>query len=193
MRRLNNVLRGDTMPFIICMCVFFLGTAVWLAVKLSGGRKARNKRMKERGFEITRNLCGLYIDDKHRKWYVNSPQYGDKLFDFSDIIDCKIYGESSFVTGMYKKGVYIYTRGGEAVYAAVGESKNGCSDFMHDIDAKAANNIYAAVMSMMTEAEAAPRVSGDAESQLKKLKELLEKGLITSADYEAKKRQILGL
>lgn len=93
---------------------------------------------------------------------------------------------------MYKKGVYIYTRGGEAVYAAVGESKNGCSDFMHDIDAKAANNIYGAVISMMTEA-AAPRVSGDAESQLKKLKELLEKGLITSADYEAKKRQILGL
>lgn len=181
------------MPFIICMCVFFLGTAIWLAVNLLGGRKARNKRMKERGFEITRNLCDLYIDDKHRKWYVNSPQYGDKLFDFSDIIDCKIYGKSSFVTGMYKKGVYIYTRSGEAVYAAVGESKNGCSDFMYDIDAKAANNIYAAVMSMMTESAAAPRVSSDMESQLKTLKDMFEAGLITQEDYEAKKRQLLGL
>lgn len=75
------------MPFIICLCVLFLGSAVWVAVKLSGGRKARNSRMKERGFEITRKLCGLYIDDKHRKWYVNSPDCEDKLFDFSDIID----------------------------------------------------------------------------------------------------------
>lgn len=148
--------------------------------------------MIERGFEVTREFCDLYIDDKHRKWFVNSPQYGDKLFDFSDIIDCKISEISSFVTGKYKKGVYIYTRGGAAVYVAVGDSRNGRSDFMYDIDVKTANDIYAAVRSMMTK-KAPPRIGRDMESQLKTLKEMFETGLITQEDYEAKKRQLLGL
>ena len=61
-----------------------------------------------------------------------------------------------------------------------------------------AKNIYNAIHNSLHDAKGNVRVSssaipGDMTAQLSELKNLLNAGLITARDYEAKKKQILGL
>lgn len=63
-------------------------------------------------------------------------------------------------------------------------------------DAKTAENIYHAIHKALGDTKAPRPVSGGASSlsdQLAELKKLLDTGLITQRDFDAKKKQILGI
>lgn len=166
-------------------------------------RKGTDERLKANGFVLTRSAGSLRVDDKNKKWYINDLMSNEKIYDFADVSDCKI-DENSVLNKVNKLGVYIYTKKGGAIYISIINTEMKRDSFSYKSLWDTANQIYSIVQSMIVRSSeksldlpaastnSSPDI-GEVEEQLKKLKGMVDSGLITQEDFEAKKKQLLGL
>lgn len=202
-------------------------------VVIVAGQNKGDKQLAQSGFTITRTIYSLRIDDKNRKWCINKGLGEIKMYDFSEVVDCKIE-ENSVLNKVNKLGVYIYTLNNGALYIDLINNATKRDSVMYNSNMNFAQQIYAAVQSMKAQpgtfsnipvpvsagelASAAGQMANiavntgvtaedandvlqrvtagtvdDIEEQLKKYKSMVDSGIITQEDYEAKKKQLLGL
>ncbi len=190
--------------FFIMMGVAVVIYVIMFAIVLPKRAKKMDNQLTQNGFSITRSIDTLRIDDKNKKWCYNNGLDVSQIFDFADIIDCKIE-ENSVLNKVNKLGVYIYTHSAGALYIACLSGETKRDSFVYTSSRDRAQQIYAAVQSMKAQPAASAAVPvptntvavnnnvDDIEEQLTKLKSMVDSGIITQEDYEAKKKQLLGL
>lgn len=179
--------------------------AIVIVVVQIKGESNTDKRLADNGFTITRQAGSLRVDDTNKKWCINNGQNNPIIYDFSEVINSKIE-ENSVLNKVNKLGVYIYTKNGGAIYIPLISTETKRDSFTYTSSIFIANQINSVVQSLMSHsAEKSPDLpetansnSGnadieDVEEQLKKLKSMLDSGLITNEDFEAKKKQLLGI
>lgn len=188
--------------------IIVLGAAVVIGLVIGivtvVGQSKGDNQLAQSGFTITRSIFSLRIDDKNRKWCINNGFGEKKIYDFSEVVDCKIE-ENSVLNKVNKLGVYIYTLNYGALYIDLINTATKRDSAMYNSNMNFAQQIYAAVQSMKVQPAASPIVPvptntvvtnnsvNDIEEQLTKLKSMVDSGIITQEDYEAKKKQLLGL
>ena len=194
---------------ILIIAAVFIGLVIIAAIPIAifQSKMASNwdKQIKADGFVITRSAGAFKVDDKNKKWYINDMQHKPVVYDFSEIINSKIE-ENSVLNKVNKLGVYIYTKTGGAVYIALITSETKRDGFVYSSSSTVANQINSLAQSIISSAGEKsleiPEVLSNIETsdsmdnveeQLKKLKGMLDSGLITEQDFEAKKKQLLGL
>lgn len=186
--------------FLIVVIAVFV---VAFVVVIAGNVKKNDDKLNKNGFSITRSAGALRVDDKHKKWCVNDGLGEVKIYNFSDVVDCKI-DENSVLNKVNKIGVYVYTLNEGAVYISVynGETKRDSSLYKFNRDE--AQQICSLLNSIKVQRDVTPlnikqtsdtknSSADNIEEQLKKFKSMVESGLITQEDYEAKKKQLLGI
>lgn len=197
------------MPWGLIIIVVLVVCVIVYVEVISRNIKNKDKQLTQSGFVTTRTVATLRIDDKNKKWCLNSGFGEMKIYDFAEIVDCKIE-ENSVLNKVNKFGVYIYTLNNGALYIDLigGETKRDSP--MYQSKVNLAQQIYAAVQSMKAQPTGSPLVpvptipvptnsvadnnsADDIEEQLKKFKSMVDSGIITQEDYEAKKKQLLGL
>lgn len=194
---------------ILIVAAVFVGLVIICSIPIAISQSKRandwDKQIKNDGFIITRSAGAFKVDDKNKKWYINDMRHKPVVYDFSEIINSKIE-ENSVLNKVNKLGVYIYTKTGGAVYIALITSETKRDGFVYSSFSSVANQINSMAQSIVSSAGEKsleiPEVLSDVgtsggmdniEEQLKKLKAMLDSGLITEQDFEAKKKQLLGL
>lgn len=194
---------------ILIVAAVFVGLVIICSIPIAISQSKRandwDKQIKNDGFIITRSAGAFKVDDKNKKWYINDMRHKPVVYDFSEIINSKIE-ENSVLNKVNKLGVYIYTKNGGAVYIALITSETKRDGFVYSSFSSVANQINSMAQSIISSAGEKsleiPEVLSDVgtsggmdniEEQLKKLKAMLDSGLITEQDFEAKKKQLLGL
>lgn len=182
------------LAFVVTLCI-----TIPLMIYRSDTAKNWDRQIANNGFTVTRMAGALRIDDKNKKWYVNDSQHKPIIYDFSEVINSKIE-ESSLFSKVQKLGVYIYTRTGGALYIPVLSSETNRNSFLYSSSHNTANQINSMLQSIISSSQIKsldiPNIANgmdDIEEQLKKLKQMFDSGLITENEFEAKKKQILGL
>lgn len=196
------------MWLIIVIAVVVVFGIVYLAM-LSRGVKNNDRQLTQNGFSTTRSFGMLRVDDKNRKWCINNGFGEIRIYDFSEVVDCRIE-ENSVLNKVNKLGIYIYTLNGGAIYVPLISTETKRDSFSYNSSINLAQQMCSAFYSMKAQpaAQQIPSVptvpiptnsvtnnvpANDIEEQLKKLKNMADSGIITQEDYEAKKKQLLGL
>lgn len=176
--------------FVIVICV---------AVSQAKNIDNTDKLLKEHGFTTTRAADAIRVDDKNKKWCINNGQSRPIIYDFAEVLDSKIE-ENSVLNKVNKLGVYIYTKNGGAIYIPLINSETKRDGFVYSSSIASANQMHSLIQSVISHAsekslDIAELTSDsvDIEEQLKKFKGMADSGLITQEDFEAKKKQLLGL
>lgn len=189
--------------FLIAMGVVVVSTIV-INICLFRNEGKIDKRLISQGFSITRTAGSLRVDDKSKKWCINDMRHNPTIYNFSDMVDCKI-SENSILNKVNSLGVYLYTRNGSALYIALINAETKRDSFSYSSSLSAANQIVAVAQSIILSSneksldipniaeKSIPCDIGNVEEQLRQLKQMVDSGLITEQDFEAKKRQLLGL
>lgn len=192
--------------------IFLVGALLVLAVVLgiiiaacqSNLAKKVDQQLGENGFTITRRAGALRVDDKNKKWCINDSQHQPTIYDFSEIVD-SVIDEVGTANIIKKLGVYIYTLNGGALYISLINTDTKRDSFICKTDSNIAQQIVSLAKSMIVHSEEQPldlqQVSpsekslstDDIEEQLKKFKGMVDNGIITQEDYDAKKKQLLGI
>lgn len=187
--------------FLICFTVIgSIVSAIIIAVATSNAEKKVDNELKASGFTISKTAASLRIDEKNKKWCINNMRRNPHIYDFSDIVDSKIE-ENSVLNKVNSLGVYIYTKNNGAQYIPLINSETKRDSFTYSTSISAANTINSLVQSMISRSdeksldlpESSTTNYDNIEEQLKKLKGMADSGLITQEDFEAKKKQLLGL
>lgn len=195
--------------FFITMGVAVVFYVIYFAIIQPKRMKKTDNQLIQNGFSITRSAGVLRVDDKNRKWCINNGIGEIKIFDFSEVVDCKIE-ENSVLNKVNKLGVYIYTLNNGALYINLINAETKRDSFVYNSSMNEAQQICSLVQSMKaqpavsqglpiptipvpTNSVANSTAADDVEEQLKKFKSMVDSGIITQEDYEAKKKQLLGL
>lgn len=179
--------------------VFFI---IYYAV-LAKRTKKNDEKLTQDGFSITRSAGALRVDDKNKKWCINSGLSYVKIYNFSDVVDYKI-DENSVLNKVNKIGVYIYTLNEGALYLSVYDGETSRDSFLYKSSRDQAQQICSLLESIKVQRNSTPldgiqttavtnNSADNIEEQLKKFKSMVDSGIITQEDYEAKKKQLLGL
>lgn len=205
----KNLARGIISMWIIIVIAVVVVFAIVYFAMLSRGIKNNDRQLTQNGFSTTRCFGMLRVDDKNHKWCINNGFGEIKIYDFSEVVDCKIE-ENSVLNKVNKLGVYIYTLNGGAIYVPLISTETKRDSFSYNSSINMAQQMCSAFYSMKAQ-PAAPQIpsvptvpvptnsvtnnalANDLEEQLKKLKSMADSGLITHEDFEAKKKQLLGL
>lgn len=175
-----------------------------IAVSQSKHEKKVDQQLGENGFTITRKAGALRVDDKNKKWCINDSQHQPTIYDFSEVID-SVIDEVGTANIIKKLGVYIYTLNGGAIYISLINTDTKRDSFICKTDSNVAQQIVSIAKSMIMHSEEQPLdlpqvtpsettlSTDDIEEQLKKFKEMVDNGIITQEDYDAKKKQLLGI
>ncbi len=196
------------MDFLIIGGIIFVIIFIVVIAHTVAQTKRENstdKLLAENGFTTTRCAGSLRVDDTNKKWCINNGQNNPVIYDFSEVLNCKIE-ENSVLNKVNRLGVYIYTKNGGAIYISLINTETKRDSFTYNTFMATANQIDSIVQSLISHsAEKSPDLPeaansnsetadiGDIEEQLKKLKSMLDSGLITNEDFEAKKKQLLGI
>lgn len=190
--------------FFITMGVAVVFYIIYFAIIQPKRMKKTDNQLTQNCFSITRSVGVLRLDDKNKKWCINNGFGEIKIFDFSEVVDCKI-DENSVMNKVNKLGVYIYTLNNGALYINLINAETKRDSFVYNSSMNEAQQICSMVQSMRAQPTATPIVPvpintvaannsvNDIEEQLIKLKSMVDSGIITQEDYEAKKKQLLGL
>lgn len=170
-----------------------------IVIAQAKAEKNTDKQLNEHGFNITRSAGALRIDDKNKKWCINNMQQKPIIYDFSEVLDSKIE-ENSVLNKVNRLGVYIYTKNYVAIYLPLINSETKRDGIIYSTSIATANQINSLAKSMISRSSEKSLdiknitlESQDIEEQLKKFKSMVDSGLITQEDFEAKKKQLLGL
>jgi hypothetical protein len=126
------------------------------------------------------NNLGILIATNKRLVFVDKKLIGVRVEDFPYDKLTSIQYETGLVYGK----ISIFTSGNRANIEKV-SPKNQVRDF--------AEYIRARITSKHEQPESNKGSQNDGMSQIEKLAELKEKGILTKAEFEAKKKQILGI
>lgn len=174
-------------------------------------------------FQPTRSVGGrLFINDDTNEWYVQDSFYMPSVRTFSDLLESWVDVDrtQTTVTTTKKSGVGRAVVGsliagptGALVGAVTGKEKGQMQTelmeevtvgyrvrdtafplFISGISGGQANNIKAALDEMMNGGRpTTSATSMSAADELRKYKSLLDDNIITQGEFEAKKKQLLGL
>lgn len=195
----------DFWVWIIFGVIIMVAVAIAINASRAQNTKDNDSKLSQNGFETTRRAGALRVDDKHKKWCINDGIRAIQVYNFSDVVDCKI-DENSVLNKVNKLGVYIYTLNGCAIYIPIyNEGLELKRDsFLYKSSIDQAQQICSLLESIKVLKNAEPSSivqtstnssvpADDIEEQLKKYKGMVDSGIITQEDYEAKKKQLLGI
>lgn len=186
--------------------VFILAIVLGIIIAVSQAKREKkvDQQLGDNGFTITRRAGALRVDDKNKKWCINDSQHQPTIYDFSEVID-SVIDEVGTANVVKKLGVYIYTLNGGALYISLINTDTKRDSFICKTDSNIAQQIVSIAKSMIMHSEEQPLdlpqttssettlSTDDIEEQLKKFKEMVDNGIITQEDYDAKKKQLLGI
>ncbi|MBD5112136.1 MAG: SHOCT domain-containing protein [Ruminococcaceae bacterium] len=193
----------DFWIWIIFGVIFMAAVIVAIYASQAKNVKNHDSKLSQNGFKTTRRAGVLRVDDNNKKWCINDGIRAIQIYNFSDVVDCKI-DENSVLNKVNKLGVYIYTLNGGAIYIPIYNGELKRDSFLYKSSIDLAQQICSLLESIkvlkntesldivQTPTNSSAPVD-DIEEQLKKFKGMVDSGLITQEDYEAKKKQLLGI
>lgn len=193
----------DFWVWIILGVIVMVAIAIAVNVSKAQTAKDNDSKLSQNGFTTTRRAGVLRVDDKNKKWCINDGIREVQIYNFSDVVNCKI-DENSVLNKVNKIGVYIYTLNGGAIYISIYNGELKRDSFLYKSSIDEAQQICSLLESIKVLKNMEPldvvqtstnsnSSADDVEEQLKKYKGMVDSGIITQEDYEAKKKQLLGL